>query len=242
VRVLTTIDLLELWERGLAQLPVRRAVDVLERALPERGESIEALPVGTRDRLLLDIRERTFGSRMNAVTDCTACAARIEMEFETREIRAAEVADAGPVEVLSNGYELRLRLPDSRDIMAAATLDDEAAGITELFRRCLLEAHKGEDAVEARALPGEIMDVAAEAMSQADPQADTRLVVECPACGAANRPPLDIGAYLWREIEMAALRALREVHELAEAYGWEERRILRMSPVRRRCYLEMVRA
>jgi hypothetical protein len=35
---------------------------------------------------------------------------------------------------------------------------------------------------------------------------------------------------------------LRDVHELASAYGWRESEILALSPQRRQAYLELVRA
>lgn len=238
---MTTVDLLELWERGLDQMPVERAIEVLERAFSEDREALEKLPLGRRDRLLLKVREKTFGPRMDAVTECTACAARIEMEFSTEEIRTPEIAGDQAIEVQCDGYRLQLRLPNSLDIMATAALPLEA-GAANLFERCVIEARKEEQGVSTRELPAEVVETALEHMSRIDPQADTRLAVECPECGAANRAPLDIGAYLGREIDAFAVRVLREVHALASAYGWDEKRILEMSPARRRCYLEMVRA
>jgi hypothetical protein len=52
---------------------------------------------------------------------------------------------------------------------------------------------------------------------------------------------LDIGRFLWFEVRNAAQRLLREVHELAYAYGWSESAILAMSFHRRQNYLAMVR-
>jgi len=238
--VLTTVDLLDVWEMGLQQLPVNRAVEVLAHALPGGKEAMEKLTIGRRDRLLLDVRERTFGSHMNAVTECTACSARIEMEFETGEIRAAEIAEESEVEMLFHEYRLRLRLPNSRDVMEATTVPIDA-GAAKLFERCVVEAQRGDQTVGSRDLPSEVMELAIEKMALADPQADIHLTLQCPVCGVINRAPMDIAAYLWREIEMFAVRVLQEVHELAAAYGWEEQQILQMSPTRRRCYLEMVR-
>jgi hypothetical protein len=45
---------------------------------------------------------------------------------------------------------------------------------------------------------------------------------------------------LWREIESMAGRLLRDVHALASAYGWHEKDILALSPVRRQFYLTLI--
>lgn len=224
----------------MQQLPVERAVELLERALPADRNAIERLSIGRRDRLLLEVREQTFGPRMNAVTECSACAARIEMEFETKELKTAEIAECDAIDVVCGEYRMKLRVPDSHDVMAASAISVEA-GVAELFERCVVEASRNGIAVSARELPANVAEAAEERIAEVDPQAGMRLAVDCPVCGAANRAPLDIAAYLWREIESFAMRMLREVDVLARAYGWDERRILEMSPVRRRCYLEMVR-
>jgi hypothetical protein len=77
-------------------------------------------------------------------------------------------------------------------------------------------------------------------MADADPQADVRLALDCPACGHNFLAAFDVAAYLWSEVNAWAYRLLGEVHSLASAYGWREEDILAMSPWRRRVYLEMV--
>ena len=81
-----------------------------------------------------------------------------------------------------------------------------------------------------------------ERMSQADPQADVKLGLDCPACGHDWLVTFDILSFLWSEIETWAQRMLRDVHILARSYGWREADILAMSAFRRQCYLEMLGA
>jgi hypothetical protein len=61
----------------------------------------------------------------------------------------------------------------------------------------------------------------------------------CPSCGHEWQSLFDIAAFFWAEIAAQARRLLREVHQLASAYGWREADILAMSARRRRAYLEM---
>ena len=60
-------------------------------------------------------------------------------------------------------------------------------------------------------------------------------------CGAGWTDILDVLDYLWREVDLAARRLIGEVAEIAAAFGWAERDILALSPVRRRSYLELAR-
>ena len=49
----------------------------------------------------------------------------------------------------------------------------------------------------------------------------------------------DVAAFLWASVERWALLTLRDVHQLALAYGWGEGDVLALSPLRRQLYLEM---
>jgi hypothetical protein len=91
-------------------------------------------------------------------------------------------------------------------------------------------------------LPADVLGAVEDQMAAADPQADVRLALSCPACGHQWQEVFDIVSFLWGEVQAWALRLLREVHTLASAYGWSEADILALSPQRRQMYLEMVGA
>ena len=52
----------------------------------------------------------------------------------------------------------------------------------------------------------------------------------------------DIGDMLWQKVRAAAERVLLDIDVLARAYGWTEREVLRLNPLRRAAYLQMVTA
>ena len=79
-------------------------------------------------------------------------------------------------------------------------------------------------------------------MRQQDPGADVRIELNCPVCHHNWTACFDVTTYLWGEIEDWAGRLLADVNALAQAYGWSERDILALSPVRRQLYVEMVNA
>jgi hypothetical protein len=226
MRALSATDLLSIWESGSRQLPLQRALTMLAVACPEASpDSLADLTIGQRDAWLLALREMTFGSEIRGVTDCPHCGEKIELSFNSLDIRPP-TKNEPPTEltVKSDGLEMRFRLPTSADLVAANSPE-------ELLRRCSLSDtdHRTEDFVPA----------AGEKMSNADPMADIHLALSCPSCERKWEAPFDIVAFFWREISAAARRLLREVHTLASAYGWTETEILALRPARRRAYLEM---
>src|SRR5258708_27729608 len=92
--------------------------------------------------------------------------------------------------------------------------------------------------------PGALSDSAVEqveeCLERVDPQAESLIDLACPACGHSWQLLFDIEWFLWAKVNSLAKRLLREVHVLAEAYGWTERDILALTAVRRQFYLERV--
>jgi hypothetical protein len=245
MRELTGMELLNLWERGQAEPPARRALALLAAACPETpvGE-LARLEIGRRDRLLLALRERTIGPRLGGVAACPACGGRLELELAVDDLLVAEGAVETPLTLAAAGFEVRFRLPNSLDLLALDGADpDPAAARCRLLAACLLEARSPDGGpAPAEALPEAVLHAVAARMSEADPQAEIELALECAVCGQSWLAPLDVVAFLWAEIDALARRLLYDVHVLASAYGWREAEILALSPWRRRAYLEMAGA
>ena len=86
------------------------------------------------------------------------------------------------------------------------------------------------------------IDEIGDLLAAADPVAEIRIALRCPACGNEQDEVLDIATFLWAEVAALAKRLLREVHALASAYGWTEAEALSLSAARRSLYMEMVQA
>jgi hypothetical protein len=240
MRPISAIEMLNAWDRAYALGPARRALEILRAASPEAPpETLAALSVGARDARLLTVREWFFGSRIEIQVACPQCAENIESAFQAADIRAGHAEPAGSHDAVFDGCAVTFRLPDSTDLELFERGNRGIPGDPEdarrlLLRRCILAAP---GALTAR---GELELVTR--MGQLDPQANTRLALECPACRHRWSALFDIGGFLWQEVHAWARRMLREVHALASAYGWSEREILSMSAVRRAMYLEMVQS
>ena len=228
--------LLDLWETGVAHAPAARPAALLAVSSGESVDVTARLPLGERDGRLLDWYGTLAGTRLEALTDCPQCGKPVEIEFDAADVRRPSGGN-GTVRVEEEGWSMTWRPPDSLDFCHAAETGTAEAARRILLERCLTTAGGAADEPPPAHLMTRLMDLAA----AADPQADVRLALDCPACGAAWQAPFDIGAFLWTRLQAEALRLLGEVHELAAAYSWSEQEILALSPARRSTYLELAR-
>jgi hypothetical protein len=244
MRSLLASELLGTWERGLTQSLVHRALDLLSIVYPQAPQDhLPALRIGRRDADLLGLREQLFGPEMSAVTGCPQCGGRLDLTLNAAEMLSAWAPQPeAEVGFSVAGYDLQFRNPNSEDLVVAldGNCSDEARD--RLLDRCLLSAERDGTPVPPDELPYEVVDAISERMAKADPLADIQLAICCPLCDHRWRAVFDIVSFLWREIESLAARLMGEVHALASAYGWCERDILALSPVRRDFYMESLGA
>lgn len=246
MQTLSAQELLSVWEQGVVWAPVFRALKLLAFALPETSlHDLERLSIGQRDALLLMLREQTFGSRLVCLARCPSCDERLEMWFGVQDILIDP--RIGSDEVLSiaiSGYEVQFRLVCSLDLIAIAGVEDPTLARSILLDLCILRVRRnGEkisEDISADELPADVLNSVVDRMEEADPQADVQLSLTCPPCGHQWQASFDIVSFFWSEIDNWAHRILRDVHTLARAYGWSESDILKMNPLRRQIYLEMV--
>lgn len=240
---LTANDMLSLWEQGLNQPLPQKALILLVAACPElQPDTLMKLSIGQRDRYLLQLRERLFGQQIMNTVVCPACTEQIEWENNIEDLLVSPQehsagSDAFHIEV--DDYTLHFRLLNSLDI--AAVINSEADKTQQhLLSRCLLKVeHAGADTTIEQ-LPDAVLQKLSQQMEILDPQAEIRINLKCPACAHNWDVLFDITRFLWTEINDWAERMLRTVHKLAAGYGWSERDILNLSPVRRQLYLGML--
>jgi hypothetical protein len=244
MRTLSAAELLEAWERGSRQHPVDRALTLLTVWSAETWDALAVLSVGRRDALLLQMYQELFGPALDAFAECPQCGAPLEYRLSTRDLLATPSRAEPPAEVtVSDGASwLRLRPPNCLDLRAVAQCVDLTAARRSLLERCVVAAAHDGTAVPVAELPAALVERAAACLAAADPQAELLIDLRCPACRHPWQVLLDIESFLWAKVSALAKRLLREVHVLAQAYGWREADILALSATRRQLYLEMVRA
>lgn len=218
---LDSSGILAAWEAGAARRPLDRGMAILWAAGAGDGDDPADWPLAERDRRLLMIRAATFGPALPARATCPDCGAELEMDLDAAAL--AQSLSPPPAD------ELGPRPLTSRDLAAVAGV--AAPDLAAALRRRLA----GD---EAEALSAADLDRRIEAAARA---AELSALITCCECGAGWSETLDVAAHLWADVETAALALLGEVAELAAAYGWSEREILALSPVRRLAYLARAR-
>jgi hypothetical protein len=237
VRVPDAASLLDAWESSLTQPPAQRALAIVAVAVAGAlsAEQAGALPVGERDRKLLELREALFGSRVDCTADCPRCGEPIDVMFSVGDVLLAPQRAPETITVAIAGTDVAARVPTAADLAAIAQLPDGGDPRGVLLARCLPQASLPE-------LSSEAADALAAALADADPQADVQIALDCPCCEQRWSAPFDIATHLIAELDAWAQRILWEVHVLACRYGWREPDTLRLSPTRRRFYLEALSA
>ncbi|HEX7362540.1 MAG TPA: hypothetical protein VF283_18765 [Bryobacteraceae bacterium] len=197
------------------------------------GESIADWPLGRRNRALLELHAAWFGSQIEAWAACPQCGEKVEFELNLRDL-TPQPEETQQTTAAVGGQTFRL--PTSRDLAQVATASDEREATIQLLKLC------GIGGVEPGAWTDDIIEKISESLAAADPMAETRVALTCPACDHEWSDSIDVASFIWAELEARARRLLWEVHALASAYGWSESETLALSAARRALYLEMVRA
>jgi hypothetical protein len=236
--LLSAADLLNAWEKGQERAPVAKAMLLIATAFPEEPlEALAKLPIGQRDRQLLRLRRHLFGPRLKSLVVCPQCSERLELDFDVDSIQVPEPeGNLGVWDLEIDGYQMRFRLPNSLDLLAA----QQAGGRITLLERCLIEAYHDEQPQDVDRLPENVQQALIYRLAELDPQADVRFPISCPVCAHRWMGVLDIATFLWQELQNWAIHLLDEVNILASVYAWREADILALSPWRRRYYVKMV--
>jgi hypothetical protein len=224
-----------LWESGRALHPLDKGLLAVRAAFPEyASQSVADWPLGRRNRALAEARCAWFGPRVRGWVACEQCGEKLEFDVDGSAIAAEETPRE---DVCIDWRGGSFRLPTSRDLAFIAEGADASHAAVMLLERCEVERTARSSAWDEAQL-----EEIGERMVEADPLAEILLHFDCPMCGEGFDQALDLAAFLWSELESKAKLLMREVHELALAYGWNESEIVSLGPARRNFYLEMVRA
>ncbi len=228
-------------QKGLVEL----GLILLAEACPGMPmQALADLPVGRRDALIFRLRESVFGSRIVGVSTCPACRMEMELTASISDILQRQNESDGNCRLVMTldhqGYKVNFRLPCTRDLMAAADGLDIDKAYHCLIQRCVIDAFSKNDRIEPGDLPDQVVDIMADMMSEADPVGDVQMSLTCSSCGHRWHQTFDIIWFFGKEIDSWAHRTLRDVNDLASAYGWSESEILSMSPKRRQSYIEII--
>lgn len=232
MRSLSNSQLLDLWENGAALHPLDRGLLALSRAHPEEAaEALADWTLGRRNRALLELHAGLFGERLHAWSACAACGEKMEISLDWKAL----ISDSASEEAIKFG-EARFRPLTTRDLAEASRQPDVNSAALCLARRCAL------DAADFQTWSSEEIEQLGDRLAAADPLAEIRLALVCPACQSESTETIELTTFLWTEIEARAKALLWQIHIIASAYGWTQDEILALSHARRAHYVEMAHA
>ena len=231
--MITPSALLDAWERGAA-LPIsERAPSIL--ALLDPGCDPDLLTVGSCDALVFQLHRRLFGDELDAVSRCRECGEQVSLPLSLRDLQPEPVPASSNVTLELAGFRLQASPLRNDGLRELAALGAEVS-LRDILRRChprLIDATGAQVPIEQ--LPAAALELALEAVAEADPGAHVVLAISC-SCGACWLEQLDIRTVFWAELTRWANDLLLDVHQLATGYGWSEPDILALSPWRRAWY------
>ena len=227
--------LLQAWEEGASVPEPSRPLALLGLAMPDRDPlELADIPVAECNRLLLRLRELSFGAELNVIAACSSCSSQLELLVPVAELAVLSEDERAGLAWTDGGRRFELRPATTADLLASLELAEVGAAQELLLSRCLT-VDPPQDADRLSETP-----MVLEQFERLHAAAELRCSVVCPECTSEEVVDLDIGRFLWTEVRRAASRLLREIHALAAGYGWSEQAILAMSEHRRTAYLEMV--
>jgi len=235
-------ELLRAWERARPTRRLERPLILLASLTGKSVEQAANLPLGRRDRELLQLREGLFGTQIDSVALCRSCNEQMELSIAvTSLLELASTEPADSYEISVEKHQVIFRLPTTNDLLAVAD-DDPKTARTALVERCILHAERSGRSLPPCQLSAAVVAAIGERLRQADPYTDVLIELRCPACGEEFSEPFDIATFLWDELDRWARRLLEDVAALAKAYGWAEQEVIELSPLRRQAYLELASA
>jgi len=225
----TGAQLLAIWESAAL-----RPGGVRDHAL--LGDRPRSLP--ERNRLALQRHVELFGARLELIGRCPQCATEVEFTVDAAHCAEALARDAG-VDTADwhalpgAGTATRFRLPRPEDLHALSAIDDADAFADALLDRCVEGGRPAEPALR-EAVSARMRDLL--------PGATVEFALQCPDCAHRWQAPLDPVDLLWRTLRAQAERLLAEIALLARRFGWNERDVLELGPMRRAAYLQLAGA
>ena len=224
--------LLAAWEQGMLRAPQHRADGVLKQL----DGSDPPRSIGERNRRLLNLHISLFGDQVDLTSRCPSCDTTVQFAATCSALTSvASEAEAPSHQFDIDGSLFEFRLPEASDVTLLACCEDQHEFARRLVRRCLTGSADSE-------LSDATADALSRRMETLDPLAVVSFHLDCPDCAATWDAPLDVGRLLWTKVQTAAERLLLEIDGLARAYGWTERDVLVLAPIRRAAYLQLAEA
>lgn len=232
-RPLTENRLLEVWEQCYGCSHFQRATRLLHFASPGlSGQQLGDLAVGERDQILISSCVNIFGQVIEAKTRCSECGVDLETQIDLTSFLSPEYKAKNSAEISIGAKVVTLEPIRIKDLS-----DMHLLGPSQWLATKILVVEEGQQQPTL-----EQQELVNESLADLDPKADLCVEMTCSECGSIWLDAFDITCHFWIKLDALCKKLLVSIHVLANAYGWTEQDIMRLSPWRREVYLDMVRS
>jgi len=237
--------LLEAWDRASAAGDAGRASALLSAGCPGTSpEQWDAVPIPAVNLQLVRLRQISFGSSLTGHLCCSKCGAQLEFDLDLPQIirRLETMAGDATADWTFGNDRFSMRVINHLDLVAVSAQAGPDDARRLLLERCtrVNGCPASDENVSAALRASETL--ALETFTRLHQAAEITCRVQCIACGHSEESDLDMARFLSAEVRHAARKLIREIHELACAYGWSEEAVLNLPAHRRGQYLEMIRS
>lgn len=250
-RPLCGLDELWIGEAGKDENPAHLANRLIERCLTtgatRSGDNpiVGTLSVAERNRLLLELRQISYGDDVRTSTACPRCATQNELTFRFSELPFDFGVPEGAEVRLPDGGSAWLCPPtarDQQDLLSEPGLSDEQRRIALLARSLVRpDGREGPfSADEISGWPPELRSAMFAALDKVLPDLQCEMSLVCIQCRETITAVFHAGAFFFAEINQRSKRLLGEVHRIARVYHWAEQEILALPCPRRLAYLLLI--
>lgn len=228
-------SLISIWEMKQDSTVTENAIRLL--SVFTDADNPECLSIGERDRLVMAIRKKLFGSKLRGLNTCPFC--RVDLMFDVDIDSLDFDSFNGQFTCISEGVNAVVRTITSRDIINIQQVDPTQRRHA-LLSRCLVTVN-GRSVADSNVLTDEHIKKIEDTMEASDANSLISAEQICASCGKSWSVILDIVSVLMEDIDVYVRHRLLKVCELARLSGWSETEILGMSNCRREYYLEHMR-
>lgn len=205
---------------------------------PATRERVDALSVPDRRFLMIELARLLGVSFEWSTHACEECGTRFDYALDLAQLPAIPASDHYPSAIVTTVRgRVRLRVPTGADQIRIADANDDAAAAQLLVTLCVSPCDEGtdDDAIEEFS-PADLAAIE-DAIEEIAPNLPWAAEAPCIDCCSINIIPIDTAAWLTR----VADGPTGDVHEIAMAYGWNERDILALTRTQRLKYLTLIR-
>ena len=217
-------------ERFVRDTSTAAAIALLDQLVEPAGESWRTarLTASDRDRLLAAVYRLTYGDRIESTARCQRCDSPFDVLRTRRRDGGAGLSPAtGRAAARRHIVCLgaRFRLPVGEDSRMAVCWLKKQGPRSSNARPIVSPADRA------------AVDEGAEAIA---PVLDLDLDTACPECGDRQVIHFDMQFYLLRALQLERPQITREIHRIANAYGWSLHDILGLRRSERRAFVDLI--